>query len=260
MKIRFADTPARRANMRWCCRSRARIDRASRRWAPRSRRSSRALDRQRFEGDASSVAEQFIDDGRQVRRLLVVGTGTGSDAARGRGEARRHGGRAAADVGRNEGRDRPERPRLSMPTLPRASGLAAALRSWRYDRYRTKLKDKQKPTLDEVVIVGGGTAPRSATSSAGRRLYEGVSLTRELVTEPANIIYPEKLRRARPRARSRAAALEIEVLDRAAMEKLGMGALLGVAQGSVREARDCWSSSGMAAAHGASRWRSSARA
>ena len=41
-------------------------------------------------------------------------------------------------------------------------GLAAALRSWRYDRYRTKLKDNQKPTLQEVVIVGGGRGRRRA--------------------------------------------------------------------------------------------------
>src|SRR6476661_10259471 len=39
---------------------------------------SAALDRQRFEGDASSASEQFIDDGGSVRRLLVVGTGGAS--------------------------------------------------------------------------------------------------------------------------------------------------------------------------------------
>ena len=53
----------------------------------------------------------------------------------------------------------------------RASALAAALRSWRYDRYRTKLKDKQKPTLDEIVIVGGGAGARQryeAALGAGR--------------------------------------------------------------------------------------------
>ena len=61
-------------------------------------------------------------------------------------------------------------------------------------------------------------------------------MTRELVTEPANIIYPESFVE-RVRASSKGTGVEIEVLDRAAMEKLGMGALLGVAQGSVREAR-----------------------
>jgi leucyl aminopeptidase len=63
-----------------------------------------------------------------------------------------------------------------------------------------------------------------------------VSLTRELVTEPANIIYPETFVE-RVRASVEGSGLEVEVLDRAAMQKLGMGALLGVAQGSVREAR-----------------------
>src|SRR6266404_1151985 len=38
---------------------------------------SSALDRSRFEGDASSASEQFIDDNGTVRRLLVVGTGVG---------------------------------------------------------------------------------------------------------------------------------------------------------------------------------------
>src|SRR6185437_14081444 len=67
-------------------------------------------------------------------------------------------------------------------------------------------------------------------------VVEGVSLTRELVTEPANIIYPEAFVE-RARAGLKGSGVEVEVLDRAAMEKLGMGALLGVAQGSSREGR-----------------------
>ena len=61
-------------------------------------------------------------------------------------------------------------------------------------------------------------------------------LTRELVTEPANIIYPETFVQ-RVRASLDGSGVEVEMLDRAQMEKLGMGALLGVAQGSAREAR-----------------------
>jgi leucyl aminopeptidase len=54
-----------------------------------------------------------------------------------------------------------------------------------------------------------------------------------LVTEPANIIYPESfVERVRHLAEL---GVGVEVLDGAAMEKLGMGALLGVAQGSVRD-------------------------
>src|SRR4029079_7621397 len=87
-----------------------------------------------------------------------------------------------------------------------------------------------------IVVVGGGQGAEQRYTSRWAPVVEGVSLTRELVTEPANIIYPESFVE-RVRASLDGSGLEIDVLDRAQMEKLGMGALLGVAQGSVREAR-----------------------
>jgi len=194
-----------------------------------------ALDRQRFEGEAASVSEQFIADNGSVRRLLLVGIGSG-DA---RGEsAEKLGGTAAARL--QTSGEKTAVIDLSglgydAETTARVA-LGAALRSWRYDRYRTKLKDTQKPTLEEVVIVGGGAGAADRYAKRWAPVVEGVSLTRELVTEPANIIYPESFVE-RVRSSVEGSGLELEVLDRAAMDKLGMGALLGVAQGSVREAR-----------------------
>ena len=63
-----------------------------------------------------------------------------------------------------------------------------------------------------------------------------MEFTRELVTEPANVIYPESFV-ARCQARLEGTGIEIMVLDKAQMTELGMGALLGVSQGSVREPR-----------------------
>src|SRR5436190_22826640 len=194
-----------------------------------------ALDRQRFDGEGASVAEMFIDDNGTQRRLIIIGTGGGASqhetgeklggTAVGRlltsGETK-----AVIDIS-GLGFDADSAARV---------GLAAALRSWRYDRYRTKLKDKQKPTLTEATIVGGGAEAGKRYAQRWAPVYEGVSLTRELVTEPANIIYPESFVE-RARAGLKGTGVEIDVLDRAAMEKLGMGALLGVAQGSAREAR-----------------------
>ena len=194
-----------------------------------------ALDRQRFEGEGSSVSEQFIADNGSVRRLLVIGVGTG-DA---RGEAaEKLGGTAAARL--QTSGEKVAVIDLSglgydADTTARVA-LGAALRSWRYDRYRTKLKDNQKPTLGEIVIAGGDAGAAQRYEQRWAPVVEGVLLTRELVTEPANIIYPETFVE-RVRASVKGSGLELEVLDRAAMEKLGMGALLGVAQGSVREAR-----------------------
>ncbi len=64
------------------------------------------------------------------------------------------------------------------------------LRTWRYDVYRTKLKDEQKVTLAEAVVIGApeGTA---AAWEVEQAVAAGVELTRELVAEPANVIYPE---------------------------------------------------------------------
>ena len=194
-----------------------------------------ALDRSRFEGEASSSSEQFFEDDGTVRRLLVIGTGTSSSSAE---TAEKLGGTAAGKLQTsgdktavidlsNLGYDADAGARV---------GLGAALRSWRYDRYRTKLKDNQKPTLEEVVIVGADSGAAQRYAQRWVPVAEGVSLTRELVTEPANIIYPESFVE-RVRGSLNGSGLEIDVLDRAAMEKLGMGALLGVAQGSVREAR-----------------------
>jgi len=123
-----------------------------------------ALDRQRFEGDASSVSEQFIDDSGTSRRLLVVGTGGGTTPSE---AAEKLGGTVAGRL-QTSGESRAVIDLTGLNYDAAAAtrvGLGAALRSWRYDRYRTKLKDKQKPTLTDVTIVGGG----SEAACAGRR-------------------------------------------------------------------------------------------
>ena len=193
------------------------------------------LDRQRFEGEGSSVSEQFAEESGAVRRILVVGLGAGTAPA---DAAEKLGGTTAARLlasGEKKAVIDVSALGYDADTAARV-GLAAALRSWRYDRYRTKLKDNQKPTLEEIVVVGGGQGADQRYRSRWAPVVEGVSLTRELVTEPANIIYPESFV-DRVRAALDGSGVEIEVLDRAQMQKLGMGALLGVAQGSVREAR-----------------------
>jgi leucyl aminopeptidase len=194
-----------------------------------------ALDRQRFEGDAASASEQFIEDGGQVRRLLVIGTGAGKPSVEG---AEKLGGTAVARLlTSGETKAVIDLSGLGCDAdLGARVALAAALRGWRYDRYRTRLKDKQKPSLTEIVIVGCGDGAAQRFEQRWMPVIDGVALTRELVTEPANIIYPESFV-ARVKESIGGLGIDVEVLDKAAMEKLGMGALLGVAQGSIREAR-----------------------
>ena len=190
-----------------------------------------ALSRQRFDGEAGSTAEHFSGG----RRIVVVGIG--SDGKNGDAAEKLGGSAVAKLLASGETRAVVDLSGAGYDAGAAAKvALGVALRSWRYDRYRTKLKDKQKPTLEEVTIVGGSDGAEQRYRSRWEPVVQGVSLTRELVTEPANIIYPETFVE-RVRASLEGTGVEMEVLDRAAMEKLGMGALLGVAQGSVREAR-----------------------
>ena len=193
-----------------------------------------ALGRMRFEGDAATSGEHFLSTKEGVRRLLVVGTGNGVAAA---DAAEKLGGTVAARLlTSGETRAAIDLTGLGYDADAAAKvALGASLRAWRHDRYRTRLKDKQKPTLAEITVVGGGADAQSRWQQRWEPVLEGVKLTRELVTEPANIIYPESfVERCRHLADL---GVEVEILDGAAMKKLGMGALLGVAQGSVRDPR-----------------------
>ena len=194
----------------------------------------RAADAQRFDREAAAIAESFVSDGDSARRLLLVGLGGKRDDD---ALYERIGGALTAKLlcsgetklvvdisGLDLGAD--EAARIAF---------GAAARGWRYDKYRTKLGKNAKPTLTEVIVVGGGagTADRWAHRNA---VLEGLALTRELVTEPANIIYPESFV-DRVTESLKGSGVEIEVLDEAAMDKLGMGSLLGVAMGSARPPR-----------------------
>ncbi len=193
-----------------------------------------ALKHQRFEGDSGSAAEVFIDEGGKSRRLLVVGTGNDSLPS---GSAEKLGGTAAGRLLKSgETRAVFDLTGLGYDADSAARvALGAALRSWRYDRYHTKLKEKQKATLSAVTVVGGGEGAADRWRQRWEPVLEGVDLTRSLVTEPANVIYPESfVDRCRELSKL---GIEMDVLDGKQMKELSMGALLGVAQGSVRDPR-----------------------
>jgi leucyl aminopeptidase len=114
-----------------------------------------------------------------------------------------------------------------------ASGLR--LRAYTFDRYKTRKKDDDgKLKVNVSVAVADVGAAKKAFAPAGS-VTDGVLIARDLVNEPPNVLYPEEF--AKRAAQLRKLGVKVEVFDRKAMTKLGMGALLGVAQGSVREGR-----------------------
>jgi leucyl aminopeptidase len=186
----------------------------------------------RFEGEAGSVVEAFVAQPDGVRRVLLLGTGAGSES-----DYERAGGAltarlltsgveaAAVDFG-SAG--------ASPQAVARFAG-GAAQRSWRLDLYRTRLPEKSKPTLTSIALLNTPEGSEAAWAPQ-KALTEGLELTRTLVAEPPNVIYPESFV-ARVLADTEGLGLEVTVLGEAEMAELGMGALLGVSQGSARDAR-----------------------
>ena len=193
----------------------------------------RSAEAQRFEREVGAIAETFVDEGGAIRRLLIVGLGGQQED----GSWEKAGGALSARLlTSGETRLVVDLTGLKVNGSDAARlAFGAAARSWRYDHYRTKLARKQKPTLEELVVVGAeGGVEKEWTHLAA--VLDGLDLTRSLVTEPANIVYPETFI-ARCRKAMDGAGVVFEEIDEKAMAKLGMGALLGVAQGSVRPPR-----------------------
>src|ERR1700732_4746653 len=99
--------------------------------------------------------------------------------------------------------------------------LGARLRAYTFDRYKTKRKDDDnRPKKVEVDFACGNPAAAEKAWANASGIADGVVIARDLVNEPANVLYPAEFARRT-----------------SSMKKLGMGALLGVGQGSVHESK-----------------------
>jgi leucyl aminopeptidase len=118
-----------------------------------------------------------------------------------------------------------------------AANLAfgAELRAYRFDKYRTTQKPEQKPSLAALIVAAPAGSDPKGPYRALHETAAAVAFTRDLVSEPANTIYPETL--AEQAAALREFGVEVEILDENRLQEIGMGAILSVGQGSVRPPR-----------------------
>jgi len=197
----------------------------------------RAAKAEGFSGKRGTALSLPVPHGLSIARLIVVGLGktdklTPSDFVN-------LGGTALGKVP-NASRDVSIFAELSGRALSaeQAADLALGvkLRAYRFDRYKTKTKDdEEKPAPKKIAIAVGDVAGTRKAFDAREAIAEGVVMARDLVNEPANVLYPREFaRRATELKKQRVA---VEVLDVAAMKKLGMNALLGVGQGSRHDSR-----------------------
>jgi leucyl aminopeptidase len=119
--------------------------------------------------------------------------------------------------------------------LAAQAGLGVRLAAYRFDRYRTTEKPDKKPSVTKVQLVVSDPDKATDAFDPLSTLSDAVYFARDLISEPANILYPEEF--ARRVKRLEALGLEVEILGEKEMAALGMGSLLGVGQGSIRESQ-----------------------
>jgi leucyl aminopeptidase len=191
---------------------------------------ARALNVADFKG-AKGKSVSILAPGAGLTRVIVVGLGKPAEITdRGLNEA---GGAAVAALSRDD------TAAVAAGTLtPRQAAdvaLGAVLKSYRFDRYRTKEKAEDKPKLTKLSVLTGDTAKARSAWESNKAVAEGVFLTRDLVSEPPNVLNPAEMAERCKKLTS--LGLKVDVLGPKEMQKLGFGALLGVSQGSANEPR-----------------------
>jgi len=102
------------------------------------------------------------------------------------------------------------------------------LKSYKFNKYKTK---KETRTLS-INVIGNKNKPSSKTQLKFKSLEEGIFYTRDLVSEPGNILHPDEY--AKRLTTLKKDGLKVNIYDQKKMKKLGMHSLLGVGMGSVR--------------------------
>jgi len=197
----------------------------------------RAAAADRFTGKDGSTLDLVAPSGLRLPRLIVIGTGKESELKP--RDFVRLGGIAMGKV--------PTAAPDATIFAEFASGplkadrvadlvLGTRLRAYIFDRYKTKHKEgEERPKKVSVNFACANPGAVEKSLLGVTAVADGVVLARDLVNEPANVLYPaEFARRASSLAKL---GIVVETLDAAAMKKLGMGALLGVGQGSVHESK-----------------------
>jgi len=188
-----------------------------------------------FGGKSTEILEIAAPPGVPNPRLVLVGLGKADGfAAAG---AERLGARMAARL--SHANETAAVLLLDLvdaePEICAHAAFGAGLRAYRFDRYRTVKTPDAKPGLAKLTVrCEGARAARTAYDDLAA-VAHGVEIARNLVSEPANVLYPKEFA-----ARCQALAelgLKVQVLGEKEMAKLGMGALLGVGQGSERESQ-----------------------
>jgi leucyl aminopeptidase len=198
---------------------------------------ARAAEIAKFSAKATTTLDIIAPQGSAADRLVVLGLGKADALAT--QDWLKAGGVAAASIkSMSKVAIFLDAPGLDVGGTQAAGfALGMLLRAYSFDAYKTKKNDDddKAPKTVKVTIVTSNPAAAKSAFGESEAIAGGVNLARELVNLPPNALGPlEFADRAKDLEKL---GVEVEILTEKEMKKLGMGALLGVAQGSVRPPR-----------------------
>jgi leucyl aminopeptidase len=191
----------------------------------------------RFTGKKNTTLALPAPAGLDLARVLLIGLGKAADIDQLRMQAL--GGSVVAilnKLGETEAclaLDALDGCPLAPGEMVAEAAFGARLAAYRFDKYRTKQKEEDKPTLETLTLMSDKAGDAEAAAAPRQRVGDGVYLTRDLVSEPSNVKYPAAI--VEDIEALSAVGIEVELLDEDRMGELGMGAILGVGQGSRRQ-------------------------
>lgn len=200
---------------------------------------TRAMASSRFKGRKDDILDIVAPKGLPVSRVVLVGLGRAEqiDALR----LQALGGsivaflnRLGESVGTLAVENLAGAP-LQAPEMCAHIAFGARLRAYRFDKYRTREKEDQKPSLQALNLQVTDVAAARKAFAPLERTADAIYFARDLISEPPNVIYPASF--ADRCKRLSAVGVKVEVFDEKQLAKLGMGALLGVGQGSAHPPR-----------------------
>jgi leucyl aminopeptidase len=198
----------------------------------------RAMSKASFEGKKDQTLELVLPEGAGPDRVLLLGTGDpeklkardvelmgGTIGGVLLGWKVKEATLAAAMAGK---------PSLAEPDVAALLASGVKLRAYSFLKYKSP-KANDRPKLERATVLVDQPVAAKRSFAPLEAVDDGVLLARDLVNEPANVLNPEEF--AGRAEGLKAFGVEIEILAPKEMKKLGMRALLGVAQGSVHQAR-----------------------
>jgi leucyl aminopeptidase len=201
---------------------------------------SRGLKVSKFTGKSGQVLEILAPSGLGVSRILLAGLGKGEkfDGAAAENLSAAINGRlnGAGEKAATYEIDLPKGSKLKPGELAAHLALGARLKSYAFNHYRTKNLDEYEQHLKTVTIATPAAGDAKKAWPGLEAIAGGMFFARDLVNEPPNVLSPVEFAR-RVKANLGKLGVTVQVLGEAEMKKLGMGALLGVGQGSANDSQ-----------------------